>query len=114
MAGDEERMESRTDSQTWSRILNELSTESDYKHLHWEGSFEDYLDLVKKDPRIARNAFQRMYDMIQSWGTSNYTEYKKTITRYKFFDDPIDNGKDAVFGMDVSLMKLVHFFKSAA
>ncbi len=102
------------ESQGWSRILNELSTESDYRHLHWEGSFEDYLDKVKKDPRIARNAFQRMYDMILSWGTSNYTEYKKTITRYKFFDDPIDNGKDAVFGLDVSLMKLVHFFKSAA
>jgi serine protein kinase len=107
-------MESRSDTQVWSRILTELSTESDYRHLHWEGSFEDYLDLVKKEPRIARNAFQRMYDMILTWGTSNYVEYKKTITRYKFFDDPIDNGKDAAFGLDVSLMKLVHFFKSAA
>ena len=52
--------------------------------------------------------------MIMSYGTSTYTEYKKEITRYHFFDDPFDNGKDAVFGIDVHLMKLVNFFKSAS
>jgi hypothetical protein len=53
--------------------------------------------------------------MVLSWGTESYTEYKKEITRYKFFDDPIDQWcKDAVFGLDVQLMKLVNFFKSAA
>ena len=34
--------------------------------------------------------------MIMSYGTSNYTEYKKDITRYHFFDDPLENGKDAI------------------
>jgi serine protein kinase len=53
--------------------------------------------------------------MIMSlWNISQYTEYKKEITRYHFFDDPIENGKDAIFGIDVHLMKLVNFFKSAA
>ena len=52
--------------------------------------------------------------MILSHGTSTYTEYKKEITRYHFFDDPFENGADAVFGIDVHLMKLVNFFKSAA
>lgn len=99
---------------SWSKILGDSQTVQEFKHLHWEGSFTEYLDLVKANPNIARNAFQRMYDMILSWGTSNYTEYKKTITHYKFFEDPIDKGKDAVFGLDVTLMKLVHFFKSAA
>jgi len=63
---------------------------------------------------IARNAFQRMYDMILTHGTDSFIEYKKEITRYKFFDDPIGNGADAVFGLDVQIMKLVNFFKSAA
>src|SRR6476659_8885132 len=98
----------------WARLLNDGNAVKDFRNFHWEGSFADYLDLVKKNPRICRNAFQRMYDMVLSWGTSSYVEYKKNIIRYKFFDDPIDNGKDAVFGLDVSLMKLVHFFKSAA
>lgn len=86
----------------------------DFKHLHWQGSFQDYVDMIAANPQIARNAFQRVYDMISSFGTSQYTEYKKEITRYHFFDDPFDKGKDAVFGIDVHLMKLVNFFKSAA
>ncbi len=98
----------------WSKILGDQKSIQDFRHLHWEGSFFEYLDIIKKNPQVARNAFQRMYDMVLSWGTTNYVEYKKNIVRYKFFDDPIDHGKDAVFGLDVSLMKLVHFFKSAA
>jgi len=98
----------------WAQLLGDLNTAKDFRNFHWEGNFYDYLDIVKKNPAVARNSFQRMYDMIQTWGTSNYTEYKKNIVRYKFFEDPIDHGKDAVFGLDVPLMKLVHFFKSAA
>ena len=85
-----------------------------YQELNWEGSFEEYLDIVRANPSVARNAYQRLYDMIMKFGTETYTEYKKKIVRYKFFDDPFDNGKDAVFGIDVHLMKLVRVFKSAA
>jgi serine protein kinase len=98
----------------WAKMLADVNAVKEFRNFHWEGSFADYLDLVKKKPQIVRNAFQRMYDMVLSWGTASYVEYKKNIIRYKFFDDPIDNGKDAVFGLDVPLMKLVHFFKSAA
>lgn len=98
--------------------MNEFMSENyrveDFAHLHWTGSFQDYIDLVSEDPRIARNSFQRIYDMIMSFETSTYLEYKKEITRYHFFDDPIGGGKDAVFGIDVHLMKLVNFFKAAA
>jgi serine protein kinase len=98
----------------WMKLLSDAVTVNEYRNMHWEGSFTDYLDIVKKNPGVARNAFQRMYDMIQGWGTTSYVEYKKNIVHYKFFDDPIDSGKDGVFGLDVPLMKLVHFFKSAA
>ncbi len=106
--------ENLSTNQEWNKLLGEISSVKDFKNFHWEGSFSDYLDVVKKNPGVCRNAFQRMYDMVLSWGTSSYVEYKKNIVRYKFFDDPIDHGKDAVFGLDVQLMKLVHFFKSAA
>ncbi len=86
----------------------------DFSHLHWTGTFQDYVDLVLKRPEVARNSFQRIYDMIMSYGTSQYTEYKKDVVRYHFFDDPFENGKDAIFGIDVHLMKMVNFFKSAA
>ena len=89
-------------------------SKEDFSHLNWEGSFQDYIDLVIKNPHVCRNSFQRVHDMIMSYGTSTYTEYKKEITRYHFFDDPLENGKDAIFGIDVHLMKFVNFFKSAA
>lgn len=95
-------------------FMHENYKVSDFTHLHWTGSFQEYLDKVSEDPRIARNAFQRVFDMISSFGSTQYTEYKKDVTRYTFFDDVIGNGKDAVFGIDVHLMKLVNFFKSAA
>lgn len=81
---------------------------------HWHGTFDEYLDLVKANPKTTRNAFQRMYDMIIEDGVENYTDFKKDVTRYKFFDDARNNGKDAVFGLDIPLMKLVNVLKSAA
>ena len=35
-----------------------------YGELTWEGSFPEYLDRVEREPRHARNAWQRMLDMI--------------------------------------------------
>jgi serine protein kinase len=97
-----------------AKFMDENYKAEDFKHLSWEGTFQEYVNLVSEDRRIARNAFQRINDMIISFGTDTYTEYKKEITRYNFFDDPIEKGKDAVFGIDVHLMKLANFFKSAA
>lgn len=85
-----------------------------FKQQHWEGNFFDYLDLVVSNPRIARNAFQRIYDMILHFGTQRYTSHKREFVHYKFFDDPFENGADAVFGLDGALMRLVETFKSAA
>ncbi len=95
-------------------MIAELQDVEQFKVQHWEGSFADYLDIVREDPNVARNAYQRVYDMIMHFGTEEYTEYKKRIVRYRFFDDPFDDGRDAVFGIDVHLMKLVNVLKSAA
>jgi serine protein kinase len=85
-----------------------------YKELHWHGTLAEYLDRVIENPDICRNAFQRLYDMILSYGTVEYIEHKEKIIHYNFFDDPISDGRDAVFGLDKSLMRFVHNMKSAA
>ena len=95
-------------------LVAEKQDKKSYRDLNWEGSLPDYFGLIQKNPAVARTAFQRIYDMILSYGTEEYTEYKKNIIRYKFFDDVIDEGKDAVFGLDLPLMKMVAFFKSAS
>jgi serine protein kinase len=95
-------------------LISSKQNLNQYREQNWEGTFADYLELVRQNPNITRTAFQRMYDMILSFGIEEYNESKKKITHYKFFDDPIDDGKDAVFGLDLPLMNLVSTFKSAA
>jgi len=95
-------------------LIREKQDSQRYQDLHWDGSFPEYLKMVQENPRVARNSFQRLYDMIMSYGTEEYSEYKKKITHYRFFEDPFENGKDAIFGLDVPLMKLVQTIKAAA
>jgi len=102
-----------TSSNIISMIKNNQDLE-DFRQLNWTGTFPQYLDLVRKQPEVTRTAFQRLYDMIVSYGTDEYTEFRKKQVRYKFFDDPIEDGRDAIFGIDIHLMKLVSAFKSAA
>ncbi|NJN64074.1 MAG: serine protein kinase [Acidobacteria bacterium] len=85
-----------------------------FREQHWQGSFEAYLGVVKERPEAARTAFERVYDMILSYGTSEYIDNKKNVTHYHFFDDPDNDGADAVYGLDLPLMKLVNIFQSAA
>ena len=85
-----------------------------YQDLHWTGTFNDYLGLVIENPAIARTAFQRIFDMIYGYGFTKYIEYKKEIFHWHFFDDPLDNGKDAIFGMDIALNKVVNVLKAGA
>ncbi|PIQ28858.1 serine protein kinase [bacterium (Candidatus Blackallbacteria) CG17_big_fil_post_rev_8_21_14_2_50_48_46] len=95
-------------------IVKSLQNTEEFKELWWEGSYEEYLDIVSQNPKVARSAFQRVYDMVVSFGFEEYTEYKKKITRWKFFNDPQGQGADAIFGLDIHLMKLVQVLKAAA
>jgi serine protein kinase len=52
--------------------------------------------------------------MIVSYGEEEYLDNKKRLVRYPFFQDPIDGGKDAIFGLDIPLMRLVHVLRAAA
>ncbi len=85
-----------------------------FRRKNWEGTFEQYLDVVRADPRVTRNAFERVYDMLTSYGTEDYEEFREKRVRYRFFSDPDDHGRDAVYGLDGSLWSLVNAFKSAA
>src|SRR5262245_27629717 len=103
-----------TDSVNVLSAIANLQNAKEYQELNWEGTFEEYLKLVQETPRITRNAFQRIYDMILSHGIEEYVEHKKKITRYKFFRDESHGGRDAVYGIDASLNHLVDIFKSAS
>ena len=63
---------------------------------------------------MTRNAFQRIYDMIMSYGAEEFIDAKKRLIRYKFFSDMTFDQDDAIFGLEIPLMRLVNFFKGAA
>ncbi len=114
---DEPIKASHSDGADGRRLLAELAALHDtarYREYHWEGSFADYLEIVTRNPKVARSAFQRIYDMILHFGTTEYTQHKEKLVHYHFFDDPIGNGEDAIYGLDRYLMTLVNIFKSAA
>lgn len=89
-------------------------TRNDFQNLLWEGSFADYLKLAHAQPQIIRSAYQRLYDMIRSYGREEVSDGRATTYRYTFFSDPDGGGEDAVYGLDHSLQKLVNIFKSGA
>ncbi|MGE5415721.1 MAG: serine protein kinase [Acidobacteriota bacterium] len=83
----------------------------------FEGTFLEYLELVKNDPEIAMLAHERMYNVITSRGLETIdTEAdqrlkriygKDTIKRYKFFENDF-------YGIDKTIMELVRYFHSAS
>lgn len=88
----------------------ELYDRKEFLALNEEMSFADYIDKVKANPKLARNAFQYVYDMIISAGTSKFERYRKTHTRYHFFDD----NEIPIFGNEETLSNLVDFVHGAA
>src|SRR5688572_17574832 len=80
--------------------------------LTWEGTFEEYLAIVEERPWVARNAWQRLLDMIESHGSVRAD--KNGIRRWRIFSDPFSGGDDAVYGLDSSLARLVQTIRAGA
>ncbi|MCL6560840.1 MAG: protein prkA, partial [Firmicutes bacterium] len=74
------------------------------RRLAWEGSFREYLELVRKNPRICQFAHSRIYSLIVAAGVEVVNGQK----RYCFFAREL-------FGLDRTLEKLVEeYFHPAA
>jgi serine protein kinase len=83
----------------------------------FEGTFLQYLDIVKEKPMVAELAHKRMYDLIMKRGfevlkPEENQRIRKiygndVIKRYNFFE------KD-FFGIDKVIMKIVNYFYSAS
>src|SRR6187431_3301725 len=85
-----------------------------FRRKNWVGTFAEYLDIVREHPEVTRTAYQRLYDMILSYGVETTERNREKEFHYKFFDDPDNDGHDAVLGLGVPLHNLVNALKSAA
>ena len=83
----------------------------------FEGTFLDYLDIVKENPKLTILSHQRLFDLIISKGldivrTDENPRLRRiygndVIKKYAFFEDDF-------FGIDKTIMKIVRYFHSAA
>lgn len=96
------------------QLIRDSVDQRQYEAEHWEGTFDQYLGLVQQDPLILRTAHQRLYDMVLSHGVEEVDVDKEKLPRYRFFSDPIEDGRDGVFGLERSLHDLMSMFKAAA
>lgn len=81
-----------------------------FRELHSEITFAEYLDLCYQNPKLIRNSWQTIYDMIMEKGCNTVEEYRKSYTNYKFFDDP----DYPIIGLTPMKDALVKFIKGAA
>ncbi|KHD84556.1 PrkA family serine protein kinase [Heyndrickxia ginsengihumi] len=86
-------------------ILKKLENyREEEEKLKWEGTFADYLDLLKEKPWVAQSAHSRVYNMIKDAGIEEVDGVKK----YRFFSHQL-------FGLEEALEKLVEeYFHPAA
>jgi len=92
-----------------------LQNLKEYAELNWTGSFEDYLTLVRKNPAVTRSAFQRVYDMILSYGQEGvHRQQEAPVTFSTSSRTSTTVGGTPIFGLDIPLMRLVSVLQSAA
>lgn len=86
-------------------ILNKAkSYREEENRLKWEGTFAEYLEILKERPEVAQTAHSRVYSMIRSAGI----EERDSQKMFQFF------GKE-IFGLETALERLVEeYFHPAA
>ena len=83
----------------------------EYESLNWTGSFWDYVAMLEQNPKVARNSYQRLYDMVMSHGTEEFTYCKRQHVKYKFFEGL---GDISIYGLEENLMEFMDILKSAS
>ena len=78
---------------------------SELSSLVWNGTLEDYISMVIKDPSVHVNTHSRILNMIESAGVKKDDE--GDIEEYEFFTDDL-------FGVDESLDELMSYLRAAA
>ena len=77
-------------------------------------SLEDYVDRVLENPTAAASGAGYVLAAVESYGTREVRERGETFDRYRFFDDPANDGEHAVLGNTRALNAFVDDLRAAA
>ncbi len=96
-------------SDIFSKVVGSFNRNR-FREIHTEMSFAEYLELCYEKPKLLRNSWQTLYDMIMEKGSTTVEEYRKTYQNYNFFDDP----DYPIIGLVPMKDAIVKFIKGAA
>lgn len=92
-------------------LIAETFNKDSYLSLCWEGSFDEYLTIVEKNPMVIANAWMRLYNMISSKGVTDIVRFKKKMKKYNFFSEHPDY---PIFGLESALEEFVDTIHAGA
>ena len=99
----------------FAAIIEQDRTER--QKLEWQGTFLQYLELVKQRPQLADLSHRRMYDMMAGPGVTELDLEADPRAKRVFGDETVNIYNffaDEFFGMERTLEKIVRYFHSAA
>lgn len=85
--------------------------------IKFEGTFLEYLNIVKENPDVCKLAHKRIYDIIKSRGFEVLKPEENPRIRKIYGNEPIkryDFFKHDFFGIDKVIMKLVNYFNASS
>ena len=93
-------------------VLEETVTETKSQEM----GFQDYVDFALENPDRAEfgTAAEYVHEAITHYDTRTVVEDGERKERYRFFDDPWNNGENAVFGNTEMLNELTDSFRRIA
>ncbi|MDY6788604.1 MAG: kinase anchor protein [Candidatus Nanohaloarchaea archaeon] len=77
-------------------------------------SLREYMQEVSENPKIASQAAKYIVEAIESFGTREVIESGEKLQRYRFFDDPANDGEHAILGNTEELNNLVEDLRNMA
>lgn len=100
---------------TFERLIKEDRAARVSKH--WQGSFLDYLELVKEDPGITKLAHGRLYDTIIKAGSEDILATDEDRIKRLYKDKPVKVYgffRDEFFGIEKTVAQIVRYFHAAS
>lgn len=96
-------------NQTWRGLLMDILRKiqqhrEEERRLKWEGTFSEYLDIIRERPEVAQSAHSRVYNMIRDAGIDEIDGKRS----YSFFSEEL-------YGLEEAIERLVEeYFHPAA
>jgi serine protein kinase len=100
---------------TFERIIKEDRAARESRM--WRGTLLDYLEILRKDPSIAKLSHARIYDMIMKAGAVDIQEIDDPGIKRLYKDEPLkvyNFFRDEFFGIEKTIAQIVRYFHAAA